>query len=67
MDIRQNQAAELMPFLEAVFQQQDNLHFANEVPQANEKTIALGAWDQGKLILARSLANANTTLCIFHC
>ncbi|WP_427813699.1 GNAT family N-acetyltransferase [Enterococcus sp. 22-H-5-01] len=50
MDIRQNQAAELMPFLEAVFQQQDNLHFANEVPQANEKTIALGAWDQGKLI-----------------
>lgn len=49
MKIEQSERATLMPFLEELFDQQHKRRFTDKVPEADEKTLAFGAWIDGQL------------------
>lgn len=50
MEIKQSEREALMPFLDKIFQQQQEKQFADNLPEVFEKTIALGAWMGDQLV-----------------
>ncbi|WP_137663779.1 GNAT family N-acetyltransferase [Enterococcus hulanensis] len=44
MEIRQSERTALMPFLDEVFEQQHKTQFSDNMLDADEKTLAYGAW-----------------------
>lgn len=49
MKIEQSERAILMPFLDQLFDVQHKKQFSDKVPEADEKTLAFGAWMDDQL------------------
>jgi len=49
MEIKQSEREALMPFLDKLFDQQHEKQFVDTLPEADEKTLAFGAWVDNRL------------------